>query len=68
MKLSEWVAKDTTERRAKLMQELGVGSAAISGYCSEPPRFKPSAERIWKIEQITGGAVKLRDWVAEAGA
>jgi DNA-binding transcriptional regulator YdaS (Cro superfamily) len=68
MKLSDWVAERKRERRALLIEELGVTHATITGYCAEPPSFKPSAERMVKIERITGGAVTPQDWFEEAGA
>lgn len=62
MKLSDWVSENKTERRALLIRELGVTPAAISGYCAEPPSFRPSSRRMVDIERVTGGAVTPQDW------
>jgi hypothetical protein len=62
MKLSDWVAEKKRERRALLIQELDVTHATITGYCAEPPAFRPSSRRMVEIERITGGAVTPQDW------
>ena len=63
MKLSEYLGSDRG-RRIEFARLVGVTPATVTGWCNGS--FHPSAKRASKIEEVTGGKVRVTDFVDEA--
>lgn len=63
MKLADWLSK-YPGKRAELISLLKITPPALYGWCAG--RFTPTPKHIEKIEEFTGRAVTLGDFVRQA--
>jgi 3,4-dihydroxy 2-butanone 4-phosphate synthase/GTP cyclohydrolase II len=59
MQLAEWLEKTGTKKSA-FARQIGVRPSAVTGYCNGD--YAPRATKLAKIEVVTGGAVRARDF------